>query len=77
MKLLPIWSLLIIVSLSYMILGGVKGSYMFGQESSLNDSATSRNAGISWLIRLGGMPPGNYFPVPCMCLGCFPGLVSC
>ena len=29
---------------------------MFGQESSLNDSAISRNAGISWLFRLGDAP---------------------
>jgi hypothetical protein len=57
MKLLPIWSLLIIVSLSYMILGGVKGPYMFGQQSSLNYSAISRNAGGLFVDSVGGDAP--------------------
>jgi hypothetical protein len=37
---------------------------MFGQESSLNDSAISRNAGIFWLIRLGRCPLIIIFLVP-------------
>jgi len=56
MKLLIIWSILIIISLLMRFLVQSKEPYMFGQQSSLNDSAISRNVGIFWLMRLGGWP---------------------